>query len=251
MTAAAPGARCWVVIPAAGRGERMGAARPKQYLPLAGATVLEHALRPFLAYPPVAGISVALDARDRHWQSLSCSRHAAVRRAQGGAERMHSVLNALDTLTEAAAQDWVLVHDAARPCLARSDLDRLFRTLREDRVGGLLALPMNETVKRAAADSGRVSATVDRSDLWYAQTPQMFRFGELRRALRQALENGLTATDEAAAMEALGHRPRLVEGSSFNIKITRQQDMVLAEAILTEALADETLPAVQQGAASS
>jgi 2-C-methyl-D-erythritol 4-phosphate cytidylyltransferase len=225
--------RCWVIVPAAGRGERMQSAQPKQYLPLAGATVLEHALKPFIEHPRVAGIVVALAEDDVQWQTLACARNALVRRTSGGDHRMHSVLNGLNALAgQADTQDWALVHDAARPCLARKDLDRLFDALQGEPVGGLLALPMSDTVKRADTTGQRVAVTIDRRGLWSAQTPQMFRFGRLLQALRTAADGGATLTDEASAIEAQGLAPRLVEGSPFNLKVTTPRDLVLAEAIL-------------------
>lgn len=232
MNAGASAPRCWVVVPAAGRGERMQASSPKQYLQLAGATVLEHALASFIDHPRVAGIAVALAEDDAQWSALKCARHPSVWRTSGGEHRMHSVLNGLNALAgRAEEQDWAVVHDAARPCLSRADFDRLLDALQAEPVGGLFALPVSDTVKRADA-SQRVAATVDRRNLWCAQTPQMFRFGRLRHALRTAAGGGAAVTDEAAAIEALGLAPRLVEGTPFNIKVTRPEDLILAEAIL-------------------
>ncbi len=225
--------RCWAVIPAAGRGERMSAGIPKQYLRLAGATVIEHALHPFVEHPDIAAVVVALSADDVHWAQLKIAAHGdELVRVVGGAQRMHSVSNGLEALiSRADDDDWVLVHDAARPCLTRADLDRLMGALRADPVGGLLALPLSDTIKRSDAD-GRIAATIDRRGLWAAQTPQMFRFATLRRALAAALSRGDVLTDEAAAIEALGFVPRLVEGPAANVKVTRGEDLALAEAIL-------------------
>jgi 2-C-methyl-D-erythritol 4-phosphate cytidylyltransferase/2-C-methyl-D-erythritol 2,4-cyclodiphosphate synthase len=224
--------RCWVVIPAAGRGERMGASIPKQYLPLAGATVLEHAMRPFLGHPRVVGIVVVVARDDARWPTLECSRHSIVTSAIGGGTRMTSVLSGLDSLQgQAAADDWVLVHDAARPCLLREDIDRLIATLSQDDVGGLLALPVTDTLRREQTN-GRGAGTVERDRLWRAQTPQMFRFAPLRAALQAAVQRATHVTDEAAAMEAMGASPRLVEGSTRNLKITQGEDLALAEALL-------------------
>ncbi len=221
--------RFWVVIPAAGSGMRMGAALPKQYLPLAGSTVIEHSMARLAALPGVAGLVVALAADDPYWSALKLQLGVPVQRITGGAERCHSVLAALTWLLGVAdAHDWVLVHDAARPCVRRADLQRLLYTLADDPVGGLLAIPARETKKRADA-SGRVLQTVDRTDLWKAQTPQMFRLGALHEALSSAINAGVLVTDEASAMERAGLMPRLVEGHSDNIKITRPEDLVLAE----------------------
>lgn len=216
----------WVVIPAAGVGSRMGADRPKQYLSFAGKTLLEHTLDCFLDHPGLRGLVVSLAAHDTWWPQLTCARHPGIYRAGGGQERCDSVLNALLKLSElgAGSRDWVLVHDAARPNLAASDLDRLLSELAHDDVGGLLAVPAKDTLKRASND-GRVSETLDRSVVWHAFTPQMFRLGPLQRALADALVAGATVTDEASAMEWAGFAPRLIEGRGDNIKITRPEDL--------------------------
>ncbi len=222
-------ARFWVVIPAAGSGMRMGAAVPKQYLPLAGRTVIEHSMARLAALPGVAGLVVALAADDPYWPTLKLQLGVPVQCITGGSERCHSVLAALTWLLGVAdANDWVLVHDAARPCVRRADLQRLLDTLADDPIGGLLAIPARDTKKRADAN-GRVLSTVDRTDLWKAQTPQMFRLGALHEALSRAIAAGELVTDEASAMERAGLMPRLVEGHSDNIKITRPEDLVLAE----------------------
>jgi 2-C-methyl-D-erythritol 4-phosphate cytidylyltransferase len=207
----------------------MGAsAIPKQYLCLAGATVIEHALRPFLARRECEGIVVVLNADDAHWRSLAISNDSRIATAIGGGERADSVQAGLQALSSRAQpRDWVLVHDAARPCLSDEDLARLLRSLHDDAVGGLLAAPVVDTLKRADAE-GRVSATVDRATLWHAFTPQMFRYEILLRAL--ATRGG--ATDEAQAVEALALKPKLVQGSADNLKITVPDDLVRAERIL-------------------
>jgi 2-C-methyl-D-erythritol 4-phosphate cytidylyltransferase len=217
----------WALIPAAGIGSRMRADRPKQYLLLAGKSIIEHTLACFLEHPQLRAVVVSLAADDPYWPSLSCARDPRIQRADGGAERADSVLSGLMRLSElgAQAQDWVLVHDAARPNLARSDLDLLLGELAHDSVGGLLAVPARDTLKRAGAD-GRVQSTVDRSTIWQAFTPQMFRLGELQRALADALLAGVAITDEASAMEWAGQSPRLIEGRSDNLKITRPEDLL-------------------------
>lgn len=216
----------WAVVPAAGIGSRMRADRPKQYLQLAGRTILEHSLHCLLDHPGLQGLVVSLATDDPYWPDLACSKDSRIQRAAGGRERADSVLNALLRLEAlgAAAGDWVLVHDAARPNLARSDLDRLLDELADDPVGGLLAVPARDTLKRVGAD-GRVVETVDRSLIWQAYTPQMFRLGPLRAALAGALAAGATVTDEASAMEWAGQSPRLVEGRSDNLKVTRPEDL--------------------------
>ncbi len=220
----------WVVIPAAGIGSRMRADRPKQYLQLGGRCILEHTLDCFLDHPRLLGLVVCLAPDDPYWQDLPCARDTRIQRAAGGSERCDSVLGGLQRLRElgAGAGDWVLVHDAARPNLARSDLDRLLAELADDAVGGLLAVPARDTLKRAGPD-GRVVETVDRSVIWQAYTPQMFHLGGLQRSLAAALEAGATVTDEASAIEWAGLSPRLVEGRADNLKITRPEDLLWLE----------------------
>jgi 2-C-methyl-D-erythritol 4-phosphate cytidylyltransferase len=223
-----PAPRLWAVVPAAGLGRRFGARMPKQYLDLAGRPVIERTLSLFVDHARIAQVCVVLDPEDRYWASTRYADHPKVTRADGGPERCHSVLNALESLTQGSEpEDWVLVHDAARPCLRPEDLDRLIAELEQDPVGGLLAVPVRDTMKRGDA-SAHVIATVDRAGLWHAYTPQMFRLAALSRALRDAIAGGDWVTDEAAAMERLGHRPRLVEGHADNIKITRAEDLPLA-----------------------
>ncbi|WP_407311885.1 2-C-methyl-D-erythritol 4-phosphate cytidylyltransferase [Pseudomonas sp. nanlin1] len=216
----------WAVIPAAGVGARMAADRPKQYLSLAKRTILEHSLDCFLGHPQLLGLVVSLAADDPFWPTLASAHDPRIQRAVGGRERADSVLNALLHLHAQGASDddWVLVHDAARPNLARQDLDRLLFSLADDPVGGLLAVPARDTLKRADA-SGRVSETVDRHQIWQAYTPQMFRLGTLHRALADSLVAGVGITDEASAIEWTGLAPRLVEGRADNIKVTRPEDL--------------------------
>ncbi len=220
--------RHWALIPAAGVGRRFGAEVPKQYLELSGRPVIDHAIGAFVGHPGIAGCVVVLGGEDGWWADTSgYAEHPTVQRAPGGAERCHSVRNGLDVLARLAADDdWVLVHDAARPCLRRADLDALLLALADEPVGALLAVPIADTVKRAEAE--RVAATVPRGDLWRAYTPQAFRVGLLRRALDQAEAQDLIVTDDASAVELLGLRPRLIEGHTDNIKITRPEDLVLA-----------------------
>jgi 2-C-methyl-D-erythritol 4-phosphate cytidylyltransferase/2-C-methyl-D-erythritol 2,4-cyclodiphosphate synthase len=223
--------RHWVLIPAAGAGKRMGSAIPKQYLPLAGRPVIAHTLDIFLQHPRIAGLVVIVGGEDEWWPEIA-ARLAPAKPlwvAEGGAERCHSVSNGLEALRgHAHPNDWVLVHDAARPCLIDADLDRLLDQLTDDPVGGLLAAPVRDTLKQADG-TGRVATTVDRSQLWHALTPQMFRLELLHESLRSALAQGLLVTDEAAALEAAGFSPRLIEGRADNLKITRPEDLALAE----------------------
>ncbi|HEK1766515.1 TPA: 2-C-methyl-D-erythritol 4-phosphate cytidylyltransferase [Pseudomonas putida] len=216
----------WAVIPAAGIGARMAADRPKQYLQLGRQTILEHSLDCFLDHPTLKGVVVSVAEEDPYWPGLRCANDPRIQCAAGGRERADSVLNALLLLHAqgAADDDWVLVHDAARPNLARSDLDKLLSELADDPVGGLLAVPARDTLKRADA-TGRVSATVDRTTIWQAYTPQMFRLGMLHRALAECLVADVAVTDESSAIEWAGHAPRLIEGRSDNIKVTRPEDL--------------------------
>jgi 2-C-methyl-D-erythritol 4-phosphate cytidylyltransferase len=210
----------------------MGAGLPKQYLQLLGRAVIAHALDRLAGHPRIAGSVVVLAREDRYWDALAPAPLPRPRRVDGGAERHHSVLNGLEALVnDAAADDWVLVHDAARPCVRREDVDRLMDVLADHPVGGLLGLPVRDTMKRADADGG-VRETVSREGLWHALTPQMFRFGLLRSALREAVAGGRLVTDEAQAMELAGHTPRIVEGSPDNIKVTHPRDLALAELFL-------------------
>lgn len=228
-------AECWALVPAAGVGRRMGMATPKQYLRLGQRTVLEHTLAALQAEPRIQGVVVVTGAGEPTAEGLlGANESRPVLRATGGAERADSVLNGLERLAGRAGPDtWVLVHDAARPCLRREDLSRLIDTLAEDPVGGLLGTPVRDTMKRADAE-GRVETTVPREGLWHALTPQMFRLGLLQQAVRRAVAAGERVTDEASAMEGAGHRPRLVEGHSDNLKITRPEDLLLAEFYLRQ-----------------
>ncbi|MCJ7452053.1 MAG: 2-C-methyl-D-erythritol 4-phosphate cytidylyltransferase [Steroidobacteraceae bacterium] len=225
-------ARRWAVVVAAGRGERFGGSTPKQYTLLLGRPALSWSLAALLASPAVDGVVVALAPRDRRWKRLAESRSPRISTCVGGDRREASVSNALLSLAARAHDDdWVIVHDAARPCLRREDLDKLIAATRRDPVGGLLAIPVPDTLK-VNDGRGRSARTADRSVLWRALTPQIFRYGLLRRALALCVERERVVTDEASAVEALGLRPRLVQGRGDNIKLTTPADRVLAEAIL-------------------
>jgi 2-C-methyl-D-erythritol 4-phosphate cytidylyltransferase/2-C-methyl-D-erythritol 2,4-cyclodiphosphate synthase len=225
--------RRWAVVPAAGHGSRFGSAVPKQYSTILGLPVIEWTLQALLAEPCLDGIVVAVAAGDRLWTQLEVSRNPRIVTCVGGERRELSVANALVALAGRAADtDWVLVHDAARPCLRHDDLQALFEALGDDdAVGGLLAVPVSDTLKRAG-DTDHVAETVTRESLWRALTPQMFRYGLLQRALALCIERGRGVTDEASAIECLGLRPRLVRGHADNIKVTDPEDSALAEAIL-------------------
>ena len=226
-------ARFWAVVPAAGVGARMGGGVPKQYLPLLGKPIIAHTLARIGRHPRISGVVVAVAAHDQRWPEVAASLAFDPVVAPGGRERRDSVLAGLEALRgRARDSDWALVHDAVRPCLRARDMDRLMDALVDDEVGGLLAMPVRDTMKRADAD-GRVAETISRESLWHAQTPQMFRIGALRDALRQSVAAGTDVTDEARAMELAGARPRLVPGHEENIKITRPEDLRLAAMYLS------------------
>ncbi|MDD4913677.1 MAG: 2-C-methyl-D-erythritol 4-phosphate cytidylyltransferase [Methylococcales bacterium] len=222
-----PSIPCWAVVPAAGVGKRMQADRPKQYLPLAGKTVIEHTLSRLLQSGVFQAVAVAISEEDPYWPELAVSRQPGVITAPGGKERADSVLSALKALQGRAAEDdWVLVHDAARPCLTAADIRHLIDVLSQDAVGGILALSSHDTLKQVEGDS--ITATIDRKCVWRALTPQMFRYGMLRDALLKA-EGNQAVTDEASALEMQGLQPKIVEGRPDNIKITRPEDLALAQ----------------------
>jgi 2-C-methyl-D-erythritol 4-phosphate cytidylyltransferase len=226
--------RYFALIPAAGVGVRMGGTLPKQYLPIAGKPMLRHVLETFAASSCIEHAFVVAGAGDEHAADLISAAPSLASRASliraGGATRHASVLNGLLAIRDRAADhDWILVHDAARPGLTTALIENLVTQLSGDEVGGLLALPVVDTLKRADA-SQRVASTVSREELWAAQTPQMFRYALLRRALEQT-EN---VTDEAGAVEALGLKPKLVPGSPRNFKVTLAHDVALAELYLKE-----------------
>lgn len=228
MDSPAAPSRYWAVVAAAGGGARMRAGRPKQYLKLRGRSLIEHSVGPLMEAAWVDGVVIVLQPGDQEFPRLPLGRHWKIHTAAGGATRAESVLAGLAKVAELAkaADVFVLVHDAARPCLRRADLERL-RDEATGEHGGLLALPMTDTVKRA--EGQHAASTVNRRELWRAQTPQVFRLDLLRAALAQCVEKGVDTTDEAAAMEAAGFRPRLVAGRESNIKVTYPDDLALAE----------------------
>jgi 2-C-methyl-D-erythritol 4-phosphate cytidylyltransferase/2-C-methyl-D-erythritol 2,4-cyclodiphosphate synthase len=228
--------RIWAVVPAAGRGERFeqSAGRshlPKQYAALAGATVLECALRPLLAEPRIERVVVVVAPGDAHWREFAPRTAKLLTTTLGGASRQESVLAGLAALREhASPEDWVLVHDAARPCLEPGDVAALIAALEAGASGAVLAVPVVDTVKRES--DGSVCETVNRRGLWRALTPQAFALGELAGALEEAARANVAVTDESQAMERKGVRPVLVQGSPFNIKVTRAADLAAAASIL-------------------
>ena len=223
------------VVPAAGVGARMGSDRPKQYMKIAGKTVIEHSVEALLSDTRIQAIAVSIADGDPYWSDLQLNQDSRVITAAGGATRAHSVLNGLSALADVAQpHDWVLVHDAARPCLSIDALSRLIDQVEHHHSGGILATPARDTLKLADSEKGplHVSATLDRSLIWRAQTPQMFRYGLLERALSTGIRSGVPVTDEASAMEAASHSVLLVPGEQRNLKITTPDDIQIAEALL-------------------
>ncbi|MCE9942354.1 2-C-methyl-D-erythritol 4-phosphate cytidylyltransferase [Aeromonas rivipollensis] len=216
------------IVPAAGIGSRMGADCPKQYLTLAGKTILEHTLGCLLSHPAIARVIVALAPHDGWFEQLAVAADPRILRVEGGVERAYSVLNALHV----AQGKWVLVHDAARPCLCHSDLDKLIMTAMACD-GAILGSRVRDTMKRTDG-AGNIVATVEREQLWHALTPQMFPASTLKRALEEGLALGALITDEASAMERAGFTVKMVEGRADNIKVTRPEDLSLAELFLQQ-----------------
>lgn len=225
----------WAIIPAAGRGLRMGTGVSKLYLPLNSGTVIESSLSCFIHNEKIAGIVVALHPEDNYWAKLSISTNKPIYTVIGGDTRAQSVRNALDkVITISDPNDFVLVHDAARPCLHLSDLDLLIQQLQQDEVGGILATPIIDTIKESIELEGNlnIKKTVSRSNLWKALTPQMIRVEILRKALNFCFENKIKITDEASALEEIGINVKLIQGRSDNIKITKPEDIKFAGSIL-------------------
>lgn len=240
----------WCLLPAAGLGQRMAAELPKQYLPLAGQTLLEVTLsRLHLAFPQAA-LVLPLHPEDHWWPAaeqrfLKSYPQAKLITCLGGKERADSVLNGLAALEALAkSDDWVLVHDVARPCITQQDLQLLYNALQDHPLGGLLAAPVADTMKRGCLNKTKnsyqaIQETVDRNQLWHALTPQMFRYKKLKDALTQGLAQGLSLTDESSALEAAGHQPLLIPGRRDNIKITHPEDLAFAELLLAHQLTQQ------------
>lgn len=221
--------RYWAVIPAAGGGTRMGGGRPKQYLPLRQRALLEWSLAPFLSADWIDGVVLVLARNDQEFARLPIARHPKLVVTVGGSARAESVSAGLDAVAERShgfREVFVLVHDAARPCLMTTDIERLCEEA-DDQHGGILALPVTDTLKRGKQN--KIAETVDRAFYWRAQTPQLFRLDLLRQSLADCAERGLEVTDEASAMERAGYKPRLVRGRESNIKVTYPEDLRLAE----------------------
>lgn len=222
----------WAVVPAAGYGARFGGDLPKQYLDIAGAPLIQHTLRALTAHASVEGVVVVLAANDAHWPGWREFAGKAIVTCEGGNARSDSVLAGLAALPDGIrADDFVLVHDAARPNISLEDLDQLLERGRNDPVGAILATPVRDTLKQAGNDSG-IDGTQPREHLWRALTPQLFRRLQLTRALEAARDAGVAVTDESMAMELQGLRPLLVEGSEDNFKITTAADLARFEFLL-------------------
>lgn len=233
--------KIWAIVPAAGIGRRMQSDIPKQYLELEGRTVLEHTLDRLLQNEHISGLVVALQQDDPYWQNIRIQSDKPVLQTDGGDERSDSVLNAIETLTQFEqfhAQDWVMVHDAVRPCVQQQDIHKLVESVGTDSSGGILALPVRDTMKRQRSHQSSsemtvtIESTVDREMLWHALTPQYFAAETLKSALINSRDNMLLITDDASAMENAGYSPILVHGYEDNIKITRPDDLRLASLYL-------------------
>ena len=223
----------FLIIPASGVGTRMGSSTPKQYLRLEnGLTIIDQCLETLLEIKLISGFVVALSSTDSFFQSSHFYNHSKILAiAEGGKERFNSVLSALNSLNKIAQpNDWVLVHDSVRPCIKKSDIEKLIREVSNDSIGGILATSAIDTVKEKNA-SGSIK-TIDRKKLYMAQTPQMFRFGILKEAIESAIKMGGKITDESEAIEKLGHSVKIIGGSSSNIKITTKDDIDLANYFL-------------------
>jgi 2-C-methyl-D-erythritol 4-phosphate cytidylyltransferase len=232
MTSSAP--QCWAVIPATGVGSRMGADRPKQYLPLGDKTVLEHTLDKLFSFHAIDGVMLILSESDDYWPLLNYHSDKPLLTCNGGVQRHHSVFNGLSALKSHLSTDSiVMIHDAVRPFVQHQDLERLLQVARECEDGALLATPLADTLKKARADL-TVLNTPPRENLWRALTPQAFYLGKIYSALESVLTQNLMVTDDASAMELSGYHPRLVKGDGRNIKITHPEDLRLAELFLEQ-----------------
>lgn len=219
------------VLPAAGIGSRMQADCPKQYLTIGQQTILEHAIHALLRHPRITQVVVAISPEDQHFKTLPISQDPHVLVTEGGQQRADSVMAGLQLAGNA---EWVLVHDAARPCLHPDDLERLLAITAHTKVGGILAAPVRDTMKRGQVGQNVIAHTVERQDLWHALTPQLFPLELLKSCLQRALDEGAEVTDEASALEHCGYHPLLVTGRSDNIKVTRPEDLTLAAFYLTQ-----------------
>lgn len=223
----------FAIVPAAGTGTRMQSETPKQYLKIGAKTVLELSIEALLSANQIQQIVVCLAADDGDWPALGLKENNRIHSVTGGASRAQSVFNGLTYLLDTANEDdWVIVHDAARPCLSGSVLQGLINELEGDEVGGILGIPARDTLKQVHMDSEYIHSTLNRAHIWQAQTPQMFRLGLLYSAMKEALARKLEVTDEASAMEAAGLPVKLIKGDSRNIKITTPEDLLFARSVI-------------------
>ena len=226
----------WVVIPAAGIGRRMGSNVPKQYVSVNGKTIVEHTIDNFIGRKEIENICIAISESDKHWPALPISKNKKIITTIGGSERYESVYNALCALKDKANDDdWVLVHDAVRPCLKKSIIDRLITDISSNDVGGILALPCFETMKKVN-NNRHIEETINREIIWRAQTPQVFKYKKLLLAIEKAINENIHITDEAMAMELLNYKPIVIMGDEKNIKITHQIDLKHLELFLKDTL---------------
>ncbi len=225
-------ASLYAVVPAAGIGTRMGADRPKQYLMLQGKTILEHTLEQLLQFSSIKKVALPVSKNDNFLAKLSIAGHENIVQCDGGKERYHSVLNGLKALLNIGAQphDWVMVHDVARPCIRQQDLENLYGNVSDQ--GVILGVQVRDTMKRTD-DHGQVLSTVSRENLWHALTPQLAPLGVLLNAIEKAVNDGVSVTDEASALEYSGHSPKMLAGHPSNIKVTHPDDLQLADAFLS------------------
>lgn len=236
------------IVPAAGVGKRMGANQPKQYLKIGSKTLLEWTLHRLITHPGIKHIILPVNPGDTSISTLDCYKASWLTVIHGGKERADSVLAGLQAMPQQAnpnEQEWVLVHDAARPCVTHNDISRLLRLAETGEHGGILACPVRDTMKRAQGNTpGQIAHTEDRNNLWHALTPQFFPKRQLQHALLSALQQGATITDEASAIEQQNGTVHLVEGLASNIKVTRPEDLPLAEFYLTShaAMSGDCLP---------
>ncbi len=225
--------RIWAIIPAAGIGSRMGSDIPKQYLSIGNKTILEHSLDAFITHPKIHKVIVAINPNDRHWKKLKVSNHRKIIVVDGGDERVNSVNNGLRYIKLAGGDnDWVMVHDAARPCLYSMHINNLIKAQETSPDGVILAVPSFDTVK-VTNNQQTIDKTIPRETIWLAQTPQYFPVARLQNAIEKSLQENVLITDEASAMEAQGYSPALVVGSKRNIKVTEHEDLILASISLS------------------
>lgn len=231
----------WAILSAAGLGLRMGAKVPKQYLTIAGKTILEHSLDTLLSHPKITQVVITLHPEDQYWSQLNIDRPYRIKTTMGRDIRSHSVLEGLKVIAEFAdADDWVLVHDAVRPCFRVGDLDRLIQQCADHPIGGIVGVPVRDTLKLTDHE-GQICQTLPRDNTWQAQTPQMFRFGILYHAMTKAISENWHITDEAGAIELLGMKPLMLPGNPSNIKITYPADLAIAEHFLLLEETEEVL----------